>query len=88
MTVEYLIIIIGGLLTLLSTTFWFSLNRILKRIDDLMKKFEAFPETISRIYKDIHAYDQEIRELIHEIEMRLIKLEARCDFRHSEDDKP
>lgn len=87
MSVEYLILIIGGLLTLLSTAFWFSLNRILKRIDDLMKKFEAFPETISKIYKDIHEYDQEIRELIHGIEMRITKIEARCDFKHSGDDK-
>lgn len=86
MPTDILILIIGGFCTLLSTIFWFSLNRILKRIDDLVKKMESFPETISKIYKDIHLNDLDLRHYIQALEVRVAKIEARCEYRH-EDEK-
>lgn len=85
MSVDLLILVIGGLLTVLSTVFWFSLNRILKRIDDLVKKMESFPETISKIYKDIHTFDHDLREQLHALELRVIKIESRCSYKHGEE---
>lgn len=81
-TPEVLLYIIGGLLGFLGTAFWFGVNRVFKKIDELVKKVD---DAFTTLYKDMYQKDQGTRDLLHGLEVRVTALEERVRGRRVED---
>lgn len=82
MTPDILLYIIGGLFGLLGSIFWFGVNRVFKKIDELVKKVD---DAFTTLYKDMYQKDQSTRDLLHGLEVRVASLEERVKQRRAED---